>query len=412
MPSGSPARRSPSCAQRPGGPLRRIVKLTHRLRRHRLHGQAANADGVLAPVTVNISNLIDILTGAATTPTIYREIDAAARAALRAHPYYKPMLRLGREVTYVGSAGPVRQYSEGLYVAVSCNDCPQPYDMTKGLDTRRAQYSRAVRGLSRATPHLFAPFTVKEWVSSPYSYYADCIRWPAPSRWVHPVPHNATHPDVPTLVFVGDLDSLTSPEGARTTAAAFPNSTFVETANMTHVSALVDFNTCASLIVAGSYAPNTPATPRVPAGTTRTGWSTASYATPPEPAGAARCGAPARVADATLADVMGRWLSMYGTHGVGLQGGTFTTHGGAFTQRPSVAKWRLHKVKWVDDVAVSGAMRWHRRTGVVAAAVTVGGAGAWAGRLRLRWNDSARHPWATVRGTLGGQAVRFTFPAA
>jgi hypothetical protein len=106
------------------------------------------------------------------------------------------------------------------------------------------------------------------------------------------------------------------------------------------------------------------------------------------------------------------WTPARTTRSETRQGGKFTTHGGAFTQRPSVAKWRLHKVKWVDDVAVSGAMRWHRRTGVVVAAVIVGGAGAVAGRLRLRWNDSARHPWATVRGTLGGQAVRFTFPAA
>ena len=77
--------------------------------------------------------------------------------------------------------------------------------------SHRAQYARAVRGLSQATPKLFAPFTIKEWVSSPYGYYADCIRWPAPSRWVHPVPHHPSYPDVPTLVFVGDLDSLTSP---------------------------------------------------------------------------------------------------------------------------------------------------------------------------------------------------------
>ena len=103
-------------------------------------------------------------------------------------------------------------------------------------DAGRRSSSGRSSGWPHNRPGLFGPFRVREWVSSPYGYYDDCLRWPAPHHWVHPVPPHATYPDVPTLVLVGDQDSLTSPEGARDTAIAFPDATFVETANMVHVS--------------------------------------------------------------------------------------------------------------------------------------------------------------------------------
>ena len=37
-----------------------------------------------------------------------------------------------------------------------------------------------------------------------------------------PVEEPVSYPDTPTLVLVGDLDSITSPEGARTVARNFP----------------------------------------------------------------------------------------------------------------------------------------------------------------------------------------------
>ncbi len=352
-----------------------------------------------------------LLTDAATTPTIYRELDAATRAALRPRPYVKPLVRLVREDTYVGGAGPVRQYSEGLYVAVECNDYPQPFDVTSPIASRPAQFRAAVAALHRNSPRLFAPFTTSEWVSSSYGYYDDCLRWPRPSRWVHPVPPHASYPHVPTLVLDGDLDSLTSPEGAKATAAAFPNSTFVETANTTHVSALEDFGQCASVIVrrfvrtrhpgdtscAARYHENRLVDSFVRTAAA-TGWSGPRRRT-------------ARVAAATLADVMARWWSMLGTHGVGLQGGRFTARGGYFASAHPVVRWRLHHVAWVRDVRVTGSMRWHRRTGWVRATVAVTGPGADSGTLRLWWDDQARHAVATASGVLGGQHVSVPIPS-
>ena len=404
-------RRSPTCADRPSSPLHRIARLARLLRHHPISGSAPNADGVVRPVVVNVDMLIDLVTGAATSPVIYRELDAAARAVLRPHPYARPLLRLAREITYVGGGGPVRWWSEGLYAAVSCNDYPQPYDMRDRPSQRPAQFHRSVGRLERNRPHVFTPFTVQEWVHSPYGYYDDCLHWPAPSRWVHPVPRHADYPNVPTLVLAGDLDSLTSSEGARTTARAFPRSTFVRVANMTHVSALVDFDQCASRIVLRfvrtKHAGDTTCARRYHEN--RLVDSFARRATDLGYTGPRR--RTARVAAATVADVLARWYTMAGRHGVGLQGGRFFTIGGAFTSDHPVARWKLSDVRWVRDVAVSGSMKWNRRTGAVRSRVDVDGSGAIPGSLVLRWNDLRRHAPATVTGRLGGERAEFRFPA-
>jgi pimeloyl-ACP methyl ester carboxylesterase len=404
--------RSPACAELGGDPMRRIARLARMLRRDPVAGRAPDADGEVARVEVDVGGLIYLVTAAASSPAIYRELDAAARAALRANPYVLPLLRLARETFYEGGAGPARWYSEGLYVAVACNDYPQPYDMLSPIRRRPAQYRAVLRGLRRERPHLFAPFTIREWVTSPVEYFDSCIKWPRPSDWVQPVPLGAEYPDTPTLVLAGDLDSLTSPEGAQITAGAFPNSTYVEVANMTHATALVDFDRCTSTIVrrfvrtldagdtscAGEYN-EIRMVERFARRSSGLDWGGPRRRT-------------ARIAAATAADVIARWNTMVGYRGVGLRGGMFSTRGGSFTSERPVARWRLSDVRWVEDVRVSGSMRWVRDTGAVRASLDVRGPGAAPGRIRLRWNDWRRTATAHASGTLGGERVQVSFPAS
>jgi len=404
--------RSPTCEARRGTSVRLIARLARHLRERPISGRAANADGELRKVKVDVGGLIYLVTAAATSPTIYRELDAAGRAALRPKkPYNRPLLRLAAETYYVGGAGPVRQYSEGLYVAVACNDYPQPYDMTAPIGARPEQYEAAIEDLELNDPKAFEPFTVREWVTSPVEYYDSCLKWPVPSRVDPPVPPGTTWPDTPVLVLNSDLDSLTSPEGGREAANAFPNSTYVEVANITHVTAISDFGRCASRIVVRFVR-------TLDAGDTSCAAEYAEIRTVPRytrrAAGLDMTGRrrSVAIAGATVGDVMARWLNMYGTAGVGLRGGSFTTWG------LRDVKFRLDRVRLLKDVVVSGDVSWHRPTGGVRATVTVGGRNTKygrraikSGRLRLSWNHD--RPLATMhaRGRIGGREVNLAMPA-
>ena len=397
--------RSPACARRPGNTLDRIERLTKRLRRKPIVGQAPDADGRIRKVKLGVEGLIHLLSDAATSPTIYRELDAAMRAVFRKRPYRRPLLRLARETFYRGGAGPVTSYSEGLYAAVACNDYPQAYDMNASFEQRRKQYRRTLEQLKRESPKVFHPFTIEEWVTSPVSYLRTCLKWPQPGRPDPPVPPNPVFPDTPTLVLNGDLDSLTSPEGAKETATAFSNSTYVEVKNMVHVSALADFNRCTSIIVrrfvrtldagnttcADRYNEN-----RLVKRFVRTsdglGWNGWLHRN-------------ARVAAATVADVIARWLEMTGYKGRGLRGGTFTT-----TDGPRV-RWKLNDVRWVEDVAVSGRVSWNRATGQIRAKVRVTGRKIKAATVVMAWNDWHLHARAVATTTVDQASRTFAFPA-
>ena len=54
----------------------------------------------------------------------------------------------------------------------------------------------------RRTPSL--PFTIDEWLASPWTEYRSCIGWHAPSTLgAGGAAEPAVYPDVPTLVLVG-----------------------------------------------------------------------------------------------------------------------------------------------------------------------------------------------------------------
>jgi hypothetical protein len=340
---------------------------------------------------------------ASTVPTIYRELDAAMRAALRSDT--RPLLRLAAENIIWGDAGDPVDFSEGLYDAVSCNDYIQVFDKLAPPSTRRVQYRRSLAYLERTDPDAFGPFTVREWVAQPWETYDDCLLWPVPSRYVPPLPPGHVYPSVPTMVLVGDLDSLTSPQGARQVANHFPDSTFVMVSNMTHVTALGDYGRCASDIVVRFVE-------TLSAGDTSCarGYDEV-HMTPEFPVRAADVPGPAdvravTVAAGTVGDVLARWWDMLGYHGVGLRGGAFVTTGIS----PHV-RWSLRGVRWVDDAAVDGSVLWDRATGATSADVTLEGSGVPPASLHLQWNDWKPHARAHVSGTVGGHPVDLVIAA-
>ena len=98
---------------------------------------------------------------------------------------------------------------------------------------------------------------------------------------------------------------------------------------------------------------------------------------------------------------------MYGGRGRGLRGGGFTTTGLVDVS------FRLHGLRLVRDLAVSGQVRWHRRPGTVRAVVTLAGPARGRlvarGHLVIRWTDDTGV--ATARGRVDGHSVRVRLPA-
>ena len=106
---------------------------------------------------------------------------------------------------------------------------------------------------------------------------------------------------------------------------------------------------------------------------------------------------------ATVGDVFPRWFAMYGSDGKGLRGGRFTTTG---LERVG---FRLHRLQFVNDLAVSGSVRWVRKTGAARAEVTFRGASR--GHLALQWNTLQQPARATVVGRIDGEQARLSVPA-
>ena len=187
---------------------------------------------------------------------------------------------------------------------------------------RRTQYHWAVASLRRTDPHAFAPFTINQFIHSADEDLDTCIGWPVPHGPKPLLPPGHVYPNVPTLVLVGDLDSVTSAQGARRVANSFPNATFVEVSNMIHVSALADTNGCAAGIVQRFVR-------TLSAGNTSCAqWYPEIHVVDSFPLNAAQLPGPAGrraalVAADTIGDVLARWETMGGYTGVGLQGGTF-----------------------------------------------------------------------------------------
>lgn len=400
--------RDPGCAALGTDPVETLRKLADSLAAEPLEGSAPDADGIMRDVFLD-APMLSYLTGVATYGVpVYRELDAAARAYLdRGDPV--PLLRIAAEENYYGDAGLVEEFSEGLYIATICNDYPQLWDINAPLDDRPAQFEAARLALAAQDPDAFAPFTIEEWLLSPWTEFESCMGWPPPSNWVSPYPANHVYPDTPMLVLVGDLDSITSPEGAAKAADFFPNSTFVEVANVAHVTALVDYSRCASDLVVRFVETGGDAGDTSCAATYNEIRVVEHFPLTLEEVdllpgvGTDARGQAAIAAANTVADMMTRWYSMYGEEGVGLRGGTFTTTG------LTNVRFKMDDMKWVDDLEVRGSVRWDRANGAIVAYVNL--AGAATGSLTISWNDWRSLAQAHAVGIVDGKKVDWWFAA-
>ena len=394
--------RSPVCAGLPGSSLSRIRALLAALRgAHR---------------RVTPSQVAFVMDSAGLDPLVYRDLDSAARAYLARDAI--PLERLVNEAyAEEEGAGRARGYSQGLFVAASCSDNPQAYDMRLPPPQRRAQWQRALQRRRINAPGTYAPFTIDEFLDIPidYAYVPLCTTWPVPSPQHppgEPVPPGTQFPNVPVLVLNGDLDTITTPAEGERAAELFPNATHVIVANTGHVTALYDFYGCAASIVLrfvrtqrvdAGCAAGVPALHLVPSFSRKLDDVVA--ATPLKgnraPAKQLRAAAAATLA---AADVLERSYEFGLSQGSGLRGGSYSAAPSNATDHAS-----LDGIRWTEDLAVSGTARLDARSASARATLTLSEASR--GTLDAVWPTAGRRAQAELQGTIDGYRVHATMSA-
>ncbi len=409
--------RSASCAALGGKSSDRLLALLAELRAHPGTVTGMDGNGESVDVEMAAPALLLALMHNSSGPTLLRELDAAARAYLGGDKL--PFARLVAEGNYIQDGGllypDAEAFSEAAYLAVNCVDMPQAYDMSAGEQVRKPRYDAALAEEEKADPDVYAPFTIEEFNKSLWleNSTARCLTWPAlPADRLADKPATAgsVFPDLPVLVLSGELDSLTTPAEGRATAALFPNATFVSIANSFHITAAGDYNGCAGVIArnfldAGdpgdtSCAGKVAAIRMVPA-FAKSVSDVKPARSAPGSAAEARDLAVAAAAVWTTGDIVARWWANWNGDGKGLHGGTF-----AYDTDPDdgdVVVFTLDGVKWTDDLAVSGTVRWNQYSGAVSGDLDVSGEGT-DGKLAVAWGEKNMEP-ATVKGEIGGKPV-------
>lgn len=396
--------RSPVCADLHGSSLDRIKHLLAQLRTD--HGR------------ITPTNVAFVMDNAGLDPLAYRDLDAAARAYVDAHDT-RPLERLVDEAysEEEGAGGRARGYSQGLFVAASCADNPQAYDMRLQPPERSADWQRALERKRENDPGLYAPFSVDEYLGIPidYAYLQICTTWPVASKEHpagRPVPPNARFPNVPVLVLNGDLDTITTPEEGAHATALFARATHVIVANTGHVTALDDFDGCASNIVrrfgqtgkvVAQCAARVPALHLVAAFSRTLGEVDPANPSPGNqaPARELRAAAAALLA---AADVLARSYEFGLSSGSGLRGGTYTAN-----PKNATVRAMLSGVRWTKDLAVSGTGDFDARRANAHAHLTISGAAA--GNVDAAWPTVGGNATAQISGTIDGYRLEATMPA-
>ena len=240
--------RSPMCAARGGDPIKRMNRMAEQLRVTPITGTAADADGIPRTVTIDAAGALVHRVGRVGHPRHLPRARPRDPRRAAATPGQRPAAPARRREPLHRR----RRRPRGLLRGpLRRGDLPR-LPAALGPDRRSVDPQRAVPGVAR--PTSTAPTRTRSRRSprrsgsrSRSTSSTTACAGPRRRSRIHRSRHGTPFPRVPTLVFTGDLDSNTSPEGAAMVARQF-GGTLVENVNYTHVSALGDFNRCASRI--------------------------------------------------------------------------------------------------------------------------------------------------------------------
>jgi pimeloyl-ACP methyl ester carboxylesterase len=406
--------RSPTCSLDHPHPDAEFEQLIQSIRSKPVQGHAYDASGNLMKVRVDEGALLNVAINPTGNFVSIGELLAAGKALSRGDP--APLLRLGAEVPpLVIDTGDLSGLSRGDYYAAQCVDAQEPWDWSVPADERKKQFADALAELSENT---FSPFSKAAAARLDVSQVKQCIWWEKPTPSSPVTPPHPTYPNVPTLVLVGDLDTIVPMEQVRKVAALFPGSTFVPVAEAGHTA--LGWSQCAiglasqffeTLQVGDISCTQTPET--VLPGLGRFPLQAADA----RPAKIDHDGnnqirdderRVVTVAVATALDALKRTSIGDGT-GAGLRAGTFES---SFDDNGSQTT-TLTNCAFAKDVTVNGTVVWRSDLSLTAD-LTVSGAGTEGGVLHVEgiWQASGPVGNFKISGTLGGRQVAVLVPEA
>lgn len=412
--------RDPACAAIPGTSIDHVKPALQALQAHPAMASALDADGKRQHFRADPTALALVMFGQSPSRTTARETDAAARAFAAGDRL--PLLRLMAEArATVDSRDPAKNpalFSEGQAAAVSCFDSEQIYDMRLPPKARAVQRDRLMVQKEAAQPDLYAPFTFAEYRGLPldYEYLDGCVSWPVPPPGFEPhdtLPERFAYPDIPALVISGEFDDLTTREQGAIAAAQFPQGHHVVVANSFHVNALVSARgICIPDLVRRfvetldpgetACAAAVPVVPVVAGFRRRAGEMPLATPIAGNEADAATLSL-AAAAVATADDAVDRLESRQGDgKAPGLRGGSFTT-----AKTAGGTRLTLDRLRWAEDLAVSGTIEAPDGQGTVTAELSIEGRGT----LTASWPVMAASTRVRITGAIDGKPVMAEMPA-
>ena len=393
--------RAPSCADSHPDPGALFTWLAHRVAHHPVVGDVLDSSNHLRHVVVDDTELAVIVHSADKNPGQLAGVAEALRAGDRV-----PLLRMGADnpIGLNAPSGNPLYFSYGDTFAAFCNDVDAPWDRSSSIADRQLAYDAYIASL---TEDAFAPLTVKGWLG--FSFPDQCIRWPAPDRFVPAVPEGAVFPNAPTLVLSGDLDTNVPMPSSQIVADEFPNSTLVTIEGAGHTP--MGYSDCADRIAATfvetlaigdttcasepsfvwavipsfpEHASDAEQAQKIPGATDRSSDSDR------------------KVATAAMRTVLDGFIRSFWQTGSepGLRGGAFVADYGG----PRRAEITFEVTRFVDDLAVSGRVWWTYASGALEGDLEFRGASA--GSVHLTGDFGAgfagNHYGAVkIRGTIG-----------
>ncbi len=207
--------------------------LANRAEASPIRGRIRTPSGRLETISMDGVTLVSLAIGADLDPGLRAELPSAIQGATAGRP--AELLRIAA-FGDSGFALADNSFSEGLFLATTCNDGRFPWAPTDDLATRQQALAAAVAALPTGATGPFGSWATQ---IGPASL---CVDWPAPAGNA-PFPAGP-FPDVPVLAVSGTFDMRTPTSNAASIVAQFPHGHLLVVPGIGHSVLTTDPSSC------------------------------------------------------------------------------------------------------------------------------------------------------------------------